>query len=132
MRGTAPIWRHLSDRENPRDTIARSRNYLFWGQGLRGRDSKMSEKKQTRKIGILTGGGDCPGLNAVLRGVVRRGMENDFEVVGFKNGWLGAIDGRTMPLDMNSVSGILPKGGTILGTSRTNPMKQPDGLEKIK
>ncbi|MBI3891633.1 MAG: 6-phosphofructokinase [Candidatus Wallbacteria bacterium] len=85
-----------------------------------------------QKIGILTGGGDCPGLNAVIRAVVRKAINENFSVVGFKNGWMGVTEGTGAALDMNSVSGILPKGGTILGTSRTNPVKAPDGLEKIK
>jgi len=74
-------------------------------------------------IGILTGGGDCPGLNAVIRAVVRRSEMLGFRVLGIKNGWLGLIKGLAEPLDLLSVSGILPRGGTILGTSRTNPLK---------
>ncbi len=85
------------------------------------------------KFGILTGGGDCPGLNAVIRGVVRRTLqEADAQVVGFKNGWAGVLEGHIIPMDLHSVSGILHKGGTILGTSRTNPLKKEDGLERIK
>jgi 6-phosphofructokinase 1 len=85
------------------------------------------------KFGILTGGGDCPGLNAVIRGVVRRTLqEENAQVVGFKNGWAGVLDGQIVPMDLHSVSGILHKGGTILGTSRTNPLKKEGGLEKIK
>ena len=84
------------------------------------------------KVGILTGGGDCPGLNAVIRAVVRKGYEYGYEILGIKNGWQGMIDGLAMPLDLNHVSGILPRGGTILGTSRTNPYKIPDGPKKIK
>lgn len=83
------------------------------------------------RIGVLTGGGDCPGLNAVIRAVVRKGCfhYND-EFVGFLEGWRGVIENNTVPLDLAAVSGILPRGGTILRTSRTNPAKKADGLEK--
>ncbi|MCK9594687.1 MAG: ATP-dependent 6-phosphofructokinase [Candidatus Omnitrophica bacterium] len=83
-------------------------------------------------IGILTGGGDCPGLNPVIRAVVRKAFNEGFEVIGFKNGWKGLIENDTMNLDLGSVSGILPKGGTILGTSRTNPYKKEGGVDKVK
>jgi len=85
-----------------------------------------------RKIGILTGGGDCPGLNPVIRAVVRKGLNDGYEIIGIKNGWKGLIDLDIMNLDLVSVSGILPKGGTILGTSRTNPYKKENGVEKVK
>jgi ATP-dependent phosphofructokinase / diphosphate-dependent phosphofructokinase len=83
------------------------------------------------KIGILTGGGDCPGLNAVIRAVVRKGVfhYND-QFVGFLEGWRGLIDNKSMDLNLDSVSGILPRGGTILRTSRTNPSKRPDGFDR--
>jgi ATP-dependent phosphofructokinase / diphosphate-dependent phosphofructokinase len=83
------------------------------------------------KIGILTGGGDCPGLNAVIRAVVRKGVfhYND-QFVGFLEGWRGLIDNKSMELNLDSVSGILPRGGTILRTSRTNPSKRPDGFDR--
>ena len=84
------------------------------------------------KIGILTGGGDCPGLNPVIRAVVRRALNDGYEVIGIKNGWKGLIENDTTPLTLESVSGILPKGGTILGTSRTNPYKKEKGVEKVK
>jgi 6-phosphofructokinase 1 len=84
------------------------------------------------KIGILTGGGDCPGLNPVIRAVVRKGYNEGYEVIGIKNGWKGLIDNDTVKLDLRTVSGILPKGGTILGTSRTNPFKDPEDLKKLK
>ena len=84
-----------------------------------------------KKIGILTGGGDCPGLNAVIRAVVRKAALNDIQAVGFRNGWRGIIDNDTIDLDLGSVSGILPKGGTILGTSRTNPYKNPGDVQKL-
>lgn len=84
-----------------------------------------------KRVGVLTGGGDCPGLNAVIRAVVRKAFQSGVKVVGIKNGWKGLIDQDTVELDINSVSGILPKGGTILGTSRTNPYKKPDDLRKV-
>jgi 6-phosphofructokinase 1 len=82
------------------------------------------------KIGILTGGGDCPGLNAVIRAIVRKSIQYGWENVGIENGWKGLIDIDTVPLNIESVSGILQKGGTILGTSRTNPYKIDNG-EKL-
>jgi ATP-dependent phosphofructokinase / diphosphate-dependent phosphofructokinase len=83
------------------------------------------------KIGVLTGGGDCPGLNAVIRAVVRKGVFTySDEFIGFLEGWRGVIEGNTMPLDLEAVGGILPRGGTILRTSRTNPAKRPDGIER--
>ncbi len=84
------------------------------------------------KIGILTGGGDCPGLNPVIRAVVRKGLNHGYNIVGIKNGWKGLIENDTMDLNIEAVSGILPKGGTILGTSRTNPYKKPEDLVKAK
>jgi len=84
------------------------------------------------KIGILTGGGDCPGLNSVIRAVVRKGLNEGYEIIGIKNGWKGAIEKDIVKLDMDSVSDILAKGGTILGTSRTNPYKKEGDAAKIK
>ena len=85
------------------------------------------------KVGILTGGGDCPGLNAVIRSVVRKGVGTyGFEFVGFLDGWRGPIDDLTMDLGVNEVRGILPRGGTILKSSRTNPFKINGGVERIK
>jgi len=84
-----------------------------------------------RKIGVLTGGGDCPGLNPVIRAVTRRAILAGLEVVGIKNGWEGLVKGAVIPLDLQSVSGILPKGGTILGTSRTNPYTHPEELKQL-
>ncbi len=84
------------------------------------------------RIGVLTGGGDCPGLNAVIRAVTRRGIENGYEIVGILNGWKGLINKETTNLDLVAVSGILPKGGTILGTSRTNPYKNEKDLLNAK
>ncbi|MCX7661794.1 MAG: ATP-dependent 6-phosphofructokinase, partial [Candidatus Omnitrophica bacterium] len=84
------------------------------------------------KVGILTGGGDCPGLNPVIRAVVRKGLSEGYEIIGIKDGWKGLIENNTVVLDLNAVSGILPKGGTILGTSRTNPYKKEGDLRKLK
>ncbi|MFD0773978.1 6-phosphofructokinase [Streptomonospora algeriensis] len=85
------------------------------------------------RVGVLTGGGDCPGLNAVIRAVVRKGIKDyDYEFVGFRDGWRGPLEGDTMPLDRAAVSGILPRGGTILGSSRTNLMKIEGGVERVK
>jgi len=84
------------------------------------------------RVGILTGGGDCPGLNPVIRAVVRKGINDGYELIGIKNGWKGLLDYDTLALDLNAISGILPKGGTILGTSRTNPYKKEGGVEKVK
>jgi 6-phosphofructokinase 1 len=83
------------------------------------------------RVGVLTGGGDCPGLNAVIRAVVRKAFLSDIKVIGIRNGWKGLIDNEVVDLDLNSVSGILPKGGTILGTSRTNPYKNKEDVEKV-
>jgi phosphofructokinase-like protein len=85
------------------------------------------------RIGVLTGGGDCPGLNAVIRAVVRKGVGTyGHEFVGFKDGWKGPLEGLTKPLGVAEVRGILPRGGTILGSSRTNPFKIDGGVERIK
>src|SRR3982751_646563 len=85
------------------------------------------------RIGVLTGGGDCPGLNAVIRAVVRKGVEvYGHEFVGFRDGWKGPLEGETMELGVPQVRGILPRGGTILGSSRTNPIKVEGGVERIK
>ncbi|WP_217165732.1 6-phosphofructokinase [Streptomyces sp. AC512_CC834] len=85
------------------------------------------------KVGVLTGGGDCPGLNAVIRAVVRKGVqEYGYEFTGFRDGWRGPLEGDTVPLDIPAVRGILPRGGTILGSSRTNPLQQEHGIGRIK
>src|SRR5206468_2002034 len=85
------------------------------------------------RIGVLTGGGDCPGLNAVIRAVVRKGSEiYGHEFVGFRDGWKGPLEAVTMPLDVSTTRGILPRGGTILGSSRTNPLKVDGGVERIQ
>jgi 6-phosphofructokinase 1 len=82
------------------------------------------------KIGLLTGGGDVPGLNAAIRAVTRRAVAEGYEVVGIKSGWLGVLERDTMPLNLETIRGILPRGGTMLGTSRTNPFKREGGPEK--
>src|SRR5450432_2267348 len=82
------------------------------------------------KVGVLTGGGDCPGLNAVIRAVVRKGsFHYSDEFVGFLEGWRGVMEDKSIVLDLEAVAGILPRGGTILRTSRTNPAKKSDGLD---
>ena len=85
------------------------------------------------RVGVLTGGGDCPGLNAVIRAVVRKGVqEYGYSFTGFRDGWRGTLDGETVRLDIPAVRGILPRGGTILGSSRTNPLKAQDGVRRIR
>ncbi|MGC1281882.1 MAG: 6-phosphofructokinase [Streptosporangiaceae bacterium] len=91
------------------------------------------------RVGVLTGGGDCPGLNAVIRAIVRTGAaEYGYEFTGFRDGWRGPLEGDTMPLDVQAVRGILPRGGTILGSSRTNPLGESaaaggrSGLDRVK
>src|SRR6478609_6374502 len=84
------------------------------------------------RIGLLTGGGDCPGLNAVIRAVVRKGVGNHgHEFVGYRDGWRGPLEGDGRPLGVPEVRGILPRGGTILGSSRTNPFAADDGPQRI-
>jgi ATP-dependent phosphofructokinase / diphosphate-dependent phosphofructokinase len=82
------------------------------------------------KVGVLTGGGDCPGLNAVIRAVARRSFSRGSEVVGVREGWRGLIEDKFEPLGPREVSGLLPRGGTVLGTSRTNPYKV-DGVDAV-
>ena len=85
------------------------------------------------RVGVLTGGGDCPGLNAVIRAVVRKGVNvHGFDFVGYRDGWRGPLEGLTMELGIEQCRGILPRGGTILGSSRTNPFKLDNGVERIK
>ncbi|HWL97239.1 MAG TPA: 6-phosphofructokinase [Nocardioidaceae bacterium] len=85
------------------------------------------------RVGVLTGGGDCPGLNAVIRAVVRRGAkEYGYDFLGFRDGWRGPLENETRELGVPEVRGILPRGGTILGSSRTNPFKVDNGVEKIR
>jgi phosphofructokinase-like protein len=85
------------------------------------------------RMGILTGGGDCPGLNAVIRAVVRRAIKvHGNTAVGFRYGWAGVVEGNTVELDLQNTSGILPRGGTILGSSRTNPYGTDGAVEKVR
>ncbi|WP_448607910.1 6-phosphofructokinase [Geodermatophilus sp. URMC 60] len=83
------------------------------------------------RIGILTGGGDCPGLNAVIRAIVRKSVQSGDEVVGFRDGWRGVLEGDTVQMDLAAVRGILPRGGTVLGTSRTNPYALQGGADRV-
>jgi len=83
------------------------------------------------RIGVLTGGGDCPGLNAVIRAVARLSHDLGWDVVGVRAGWRGLVEGRFAPLGPREISGILPRGGTIIGTSRTNPYKLDDGVSSV-
>jgi ATP-dependent phosphofructokinase / diphosphate-dependent phosphofructokinase len=85
------------------------------------------------RVGVLTGGGDCPGLNAVIRSVVRKGVDAyGFDFVGVRDGWRGLLRDIVLPLDIARVRGILPRGGTILGSSRTNPLTHEDGLRRVR
>jgi phosphofructokinase-like protein len=84
-----------------------------------------------KRVALLTGGGDCPGLNAVIRAVTRRSLDRGSEVIGVRAGWRGLVDGTVEPLDQRAISGILPRGGTIIGTSRTNPYKIEGGVERV-
>jgi len=84
-----------------------------------------------RKIGVLTGGSDCPGLNSVIRAIVRKGLQEGFVVTGIKNGWTGLIDNDMKIIEPKMISGILDRGGTILGTSRINPLDDPEQVKKI-
>jgi phosphofructokinase-like protein len=84
------------------------------------------------KVGILSGGGDAPGINAVIRAIVRKAIQDyAYETVGIKDGWQGLVEGQFIPLDLKTLVGMLPKGGSILGTSRTNPFKSNDGATRI-
>lgn len=83
-------------------------------------------------VGILSGGGDAPGINAVIRAAVRKGiLYYDFEMIGIRDGWRGLLEGDILPLSLETITGILPLGGSILGTSRTNPFKRKDGLSRV-
>src|SRR3954451_21046803 len=84
------------------------------------------------RFGVLTGGGDCPGLNAVIRAIVRKGVdEHGHAIVGFRDGWRAVLESTASQLTIESTRGILPRGGTILGTSRTNPFKLEDGPSQV-
>lgn len=85
------------------------------------------------RVGVLTGGGDCPGLNAVMRALVRKGVqEYGYDFIGFRDGWRGVLEGATVPLSVPAVHGILPRGGTIIGSSRTNPLKADHGVRRVR
>jgi phosphofructokinase-like protein len=84
------------------------------------------------RIGVLTGGGDCPGLNAVIRAVSRRAWSRGHEVIGVREGWRGMVEQQFQPLGPEQISGILPRGGTIIGTSRTNPYKVDGGVDAVR
>jgi ATP-dependent phosphofructokinase / diphosphate-dependent phosphofructokinase len=85
------------------------------------------------RIALLTGGGDCPGLNAVIRAIVRKGVDGyGDQLVGFRDGWRGVLETSFIELDIESTRGILPRGGTILGSSRTNPYKRDDGVQLVR
>jgi 6-phosphofructokinase 1 len=85
------------------------------------------------RIGVLTGGGDCPGLNAVIRAVVRKGIDaHGHAIVGYRDGWRGPLEDSFDELTIESTRGILPRGGTILGSSRTNPLGHPEGLSRVR
>jgi len=84
------------------------------------------------RVGILTGGGDCPGLNAVIRAATRRSLDRGWEVAAVREGWRGLVEGIVRPLGAREISGILPRGGTILGTTRTNPYKIEGGVERVR
>jgi ATP-dependent phosphofructokinase / diphosphate-dependent phosphofructokinase len=85
----------------------------------------------SERVGVLTGGGDCPGLNAVIRAVARRSLDRGYEVVGVREGWRGLVEGLFETLGPREISGILPRGGTIIGTTRTNPYKLEGGVERV-
>jgi 6-phosphofructokinase 1 len=84
-----------------------------------------------KRVGVLTGGGDCPGLNAVIRAVARRSLDRDYEVVGVREGWRGLVEALFEPLGPREISGILPRGGTIIRTTRTNPYKLDGGVQRV-
>ena len=84
-----------------------------------------------KRVGILTGGVDCPGLNAVIRAVARRSLAREYEVIGVREGWRGLVEARFLPLGPLETSGILPRGGTIVGTSRTNPYRIERGVDRV-
>ena len=105
---------------------------LFDRDEFRRDDHKPRNRRlKNMRIGILTGGGDCPGLNAAIRAVVRCALAEDVKVLGFRNGWLGLVEDDFVELTRTSVTGILPRGGTILGTSRFNPTSNADSIETL-
>ncbi|HHY38725.1 MAG TPA: 6-phosphofructokinase [Clostridia bacterium] len=103
------------------------------GIGEEGDEGEGDKGRTVLRIGVLTGGGDCAGLNAAIRAVVRGAQEHGHEVLGIPEGWAGVMRGETVPLSWEGVEEILAQGGTVLGTSRTNPMKSPEGpVEALK
>jgi len=93
---------------------------------------RTTRQDVTMRIGILTGGGDCPGLNAVIRGIVRKGEGiYGHQFVGFRHGWRGVVENETVDLTVASTRGLIHRGGTILGTSRTNPYQSADGVSRL-
>jgi phosphofructokinase-like protein len=115
-----PKWRNWQTR--------RTQNPVPLGEC--GFDSHLRHDLAVR-VGILTGGGDCPGLNAVIRAVTRRSLDRGHEVLGIREGWRGMVEGKIAPIGPREISGILPRGGTILGTSRTNPYKVEGGVDAV-
>src|SRR5919197_144783 len=93
--------------------------------------TRSGEDASDLNVGVLTGGGDCPGLNAVIRAVARRSFARGHEVIGVLEGWRGLVDGLFTPLGPREVSGLLPRGGTIIGTTRTNPFRLDHGVERV-
>lgn len=93
--------------------------------------TEAQRQTATMTVGVLTGGGDCPGLNAAIRAAARRSFEYGWRVKGIRNGWLGMLQGDVVDMDHRSTSGILHVGGTILGTSRTNPTRKPGELQRV-
>lgn len=109
-------------------------NFTLWPGYAATQDLAVAGRKHgvnTMMIGLLTGGGDAPGLNAAIRAVTRKALQEGWEVVGYRNGWLGPLQQDYLFLNRDTVGGILPRGGTILGTSRTNPYKHERGPERI-
>jgi ATP-dependent phosphofructokinase / diphosphate-dependent phosphofructokinase len=91
----------------------------------------LSHDRAVKRVGILTGGGDCPGLNAVIRAVARRSFSRGWEIVGVQDGWRGLVESDMTALTAREISGLLPRGGTILGTSRTNPYRIEGGVDRV-
>ena len=121
--GLAPKWRNWQTRrtQNPVGLTPRVGSTPTFGMIL-----------GVPRLGILTGGGDCPGLNAVIRAVGRRSFQRGYDVVGVRDGWRGLVEDELEPLGPREISGILPRGGTILGTTRTNPYKVDRGVDKVR
>src|SRR5258708_15005849 len=107
------------------------RRGLGLGPALELRDWRRGTAGKMR-IGIMTGVGDCPGLNAAIRAIARRAAADSVGVLGFRNGWLGLVENDYVELTRSAVAGILPRGGTILGTSRFNPLKDPESIVRLK